>query len=119
MPRLIESLPKYRKHRASGQAVVTLCGVEFYLGPHGTRVSCREYDRLVGEWLAAGRQLPVAPDASFDLTIVELLARLRFYSRDCLQRNRPPPWRPDFSFAKDLDYRTVTFARHYCSVVIG
>jgi hypothetical protein len=50
MSRLIESLPKYRKHRASGQGVVTLCGAEFYLGPDGTRVSRPENDRLVGEW---------------------------------------------------------------------
>ena len=27
MPRLTKSLPKYRKHRASGQAVVTLAQV--------------------------------------------------------------------------------------------
>jgi hypothetical protein len=43
------SLPKYRKHRASGQAVVTLCGVDHYLGPHGTRASKSEYDRLIAE----------------------------------------------------------------------
>ena len=33
MPRLTKSLPKYRKHRASGQAVVTLDGKDHYLGP--------------------------------------------------------------------------------------
>jgi integrase len=57
MPRLNNSLPKYRTHRASGQAVVTIEGRDFYLGPHGTRTSRREYDRLVGEWQANGRQL--------------------------------------------------------------
>ena len=31
--------PKYRKHRASGQAVVTLNGRDIYLGPHGTKAS--------------------------------------------------------------------------------
>jgi hypothetical protein len=51
MPRLTRSVPSYRKHRASGQAIVTLCGRDFYLGPHGTKVSRDEYDRLVGEWL--------------------------------------------------------------------
>ncbi len=90
MPRLIESLHKHRKHRAPGQAVVTLCGVEFYLGPHGTQVSRREYDRLVGEWLAAGRQLPVAPDASFDLTIVELLARYWRFVRQHYRKDGQP-----------------------------
>lgn len=55
MPRLKDSLPKYRKHRASGQAVVTLGGRDFYLGPHGTKASRREYDRLIAEYLASGR----------------------------------------------------------------
>jgi len=52
MPRLASSLPKYRHHKASGQAVVTLSGLDVYLGMHGTRVSRAEYDRVVGEWLA-------------------------------------------------------------------
>jgi hypothetical protein len=52
MPRLTASNPKYQKHRASGQAVVTLDGRDFYLGPHGTQASRDEYDRLVGEWLS-------------------------------------------------------------------
>jgi len=52
-----KSLPKYRKHRPSGKAVVTLSGKDFYLGPHGTKASKIEYDRLIGEWLANGRQL--------------------------------------------------------------
>ncbi len=78
MPRLIVGVPKYRKHRASGQAIVTLAGKDFYLGPHGTAVSKREYDRLVHEWLAAGRSpsFGAAPD---QLTMVELIAAyLRF-----------------------------------------
>jgi hypothetical protein len=33
MPKLLNSLPKYRRHKASGQAIVTLCGNDFYLGP--------------------------------------------------------------------------------------
>ena len=37
MPRLVRTLPKYRKHKASGQAVVTLNGRDHYLGPHGTQ----------------------------------------------------------------------------------
>ena len=75
MPKLTASNPKYRMHRASGQAVVTLDGRDFYLGPHGSTASRQEYDRLIGEWLAAGRRLPRqgGGDAS-DLTFVELVA---------------------------------------------
>lgn len=73
MPRLAHSVPKYRRHRASGQAVVTLNGRDHYLGPHGTRASRMEYDRLIGEWLAAGRH-PAGPNRS-ELTIAELCVR--------------------------------------------
>ena len=55
MPRLQEQIPKYRKHRASGQAISKINGRTFYLGPHGTKASRREYDRIVAEWLTAGR----------------------------------------------------------------
>ena len=60
MPRLTNATPKYRKHRASNQAIVTIDGQDFYLGPHGTRASRREYDRLIAEWLQNDRRLPVA-----------------------------------------------------------
>ena len=72
-------IPKYRKHRASGQAVVTLSGKDTYLGPHGTRASRTEYDRLVGEWLAAGRCLPRSGMAS-DLTVAEVAAAYRCFA---------------------------------------
>ena len=56
MPRSTgNSIPKYRKHKGSGQAVVCIAGKAHYLGPHGTKGSQLEYDRLVGEWIAAGR----------------------------------------------------------------
>jgi len=48
-------IPTYRKHRRSGQAVVHLNGKDHYLGRYGTAASKAEYDRLIGEWLAAGR----------------------------------------------------------------
>jgi hypothetical protein len=56
MPRLVNSTPKYRKHRASGQAVVTLGGKDHYLGPYGTMASKIEYDCLIREFLANGRR---------------------------------------------------------------
>ncbi len=72
MPKLVHATPKYRLHRPSGQAVVTLNGRDFYLGPWRSTASRAEYDRLIGEWLANGRRLPIA---SCDLTIVELVSR--------------------------------------------
>jgi hypothetical protein len=62
MPRIAGvSTPKYRKHRATGQAVVTIAGKDHYLGPWKSKASQVEHDRLIMEWLAAGRptSLPV------------------------------------------------------------
>ncbi|QDU56165.1 tyrosine-type recombinase/integrase [Aeoliella mucimassa] len=78
MPKLVQSVPKYRKHRASGQAVVTLCGVDHYLGPHGTKVSKTEYDRLVAEWLANGRAIEVAVE---EITVLELVVAFLKYAK--------------------------------------
>ncbi len=56
MPKISDSaVPSYRKHKASGQAVVTLNGHDEYLGPYGTKASRRLYDRLIAEWLASDR----------------------------------------------------------------
>ncbi len=58
MPWLNGRFPKYRLHRHSGQAVVTLNGGDQYLGPFDSPESKVRYDRLIGKWLAHGRQLP-------------------------------------------------------------
>ena len=72
MPRLIHAAPKYRLHCPSGQAVVTVQGHDPYLGPWKSKASRVEYDRLVGEWLAAGRPTQVT-HANAQLTVVELI----------------------------------------------
>lgn len=55
MPRLGNRVPKYRLHKQSGQAVVTINGRDFLLGRHGSKASEVEYDRIVTEWLTSGR----------------------------------------------------------------
>ncbi len=80
MPRLQPSLPRYTKHRASGQAVVRLSGEDFYLGPHGTKVSHLEYDRQIAEWLARGRRPLKVDDGNSDLSVVELLDAYRTHA---------------------------------------
>ena len=55
MPRLTNSTPKYRHHRGTGQAVVTVDGKDFYLGKHGTAASKSKYARLINERVATGR----------------------------------------------------------------
>ena len=74
MPRLTNANPRYRRHRPSGQAVVTLDGHDHYLGIYGSKISRLEYDRLVGQWIANGRRSPTVAATVPDLTIVELTA---------------------------------------------
>ena len=62
MTRPKSNVPSYRKHR-SGQARVTIIGRDYYRGPHGTKASKREYDRLIAEYLASGRSLSFGSDS--------------------------------------------------------
>src|SRR5262249_39609822 len=72
-------IPKYRLHKQSGQAIVTLPdGLggrrDFTLGEYGTPESRAEYARLLAEWEANNRHLP-QPSAANDITVNELIAR--------------------------------------------
>ena len=80
--------PKYRKHKRSGQAVVTLDGKDFYLGPHGTKASKLEYDRLIGEWLANGRTLPTGPGDV--MTVAKLAAAYWKFAKTYYVKNGKP-----------------------------
>ncbi len=48
MPRLSKSLPKYWRHKASGQAVITLNGRDHCLWPYNSKASRTEDDCLIG-----------------------------------------------------------------------
>ena len=65
------SIPSYRHHKHSDQAVVTLNGHDFYLGKWQSDESRQEYDRHIAEWISNGRRIPQhIPNA--DLSIAEL-----------------------------------------------
>lgn len=51
--------PKYRLHKASGQALVQINGRRIYLGKHGSDESKEKYRRLVAEWLASPAETTV------------------------------------------------------------
>src|SRR6188768_3701217 len=85
------TVPGYRKHKPSGQAVVTLSGQDFYLGPHGTKASKREYDRLISEWLARGRlPLGASDDSQAGITVVELIASYKQHAEAYYRKNGQP-----------------------------
>ncbi|MCZ6573186.1 MAG: tyrosine-type recombinase/integrase, partial [Planctomycetota bacterium] len=80
-------VPSYRLHKGSRQAVVTLEGRDHYLGKFGSDDSQAEYERLVGEWLIHGRQLPQEKSPGEGPTINELILAYweeaqRYYQRD-------------------------------------
>ncbi len=56
MPR-IGRVPKYRLHKTSGRAVVTIDGKDIYLGPYNSPESRAKYDEIIGAWIRDGRRL--------------------------------------------------------------
>ncbi len=91
MPKLSNSLPKYRRKRVRGKnyAVVTLSGQDFYLGAHGTEASKTEYDRLIGEWLANGRRIPVIVETKL-ISVMALCAEYWIFCRNYYVKNGKP-----------------------------
>jgi integrase len=75
MPRI----PSLRLHRPSGQAVVTLAGTDRYLGRYGSPEAKQAYDRLLGEWLAAGRPQKTARELSMADVLADYLEFARHY----------------------------------------
>jgi hypothetical protein len=63
---------------AEGKTVPTVLAP--FIGPWNSKASKVEHDRIISEWLAAGRQLPVANDEASDLTIVEVVARYKKFA---------------------------------------
>jgi len=53
MPRLKHKLPSYCRHKASGQAVVTVDGRDVYLGPYASPESEKRYEQVIARLLAS------------------------------------------------------------------
>ena len=58
MPKPAVRVPTYGLHKATGQAVVRLNGVDHYLEEYDTPESRERYDRLILQWLSNNRTLP-------------------------------------------------------------
>jgi integrase len=69
-------VPSYRRHKASGQAIVTIGGKMIYLGRYGSAESRAEYNRIIAEWLARDPAAPAPMSRAGDqsaLTVAELI----------------------------------------------
>ncbi|MCH8342485.1 MAG: site-specific integrase [Planctomycetes bacterium] len=81
-------IPSFRHHKASGQGFVELAGRRHYLGRFDRPETQQAYHRLMAEWIANGRQLPVDPS---DITIVELCARFWQHAKAYYRRPNGTP----------------------------
>ncbi len=89
MPRLTQAVPKYRRHRASGQAIVTLAGRDHYLGKFGSKASRMLYDRLIAEYLSSGRRAS-GLEQEAGITVVEVLAAFWKHAKVYYVKNGQP-----------------------------
>ena len=85
-------VPKYRLHRPSGQAVARFNGIDYYLGKHGSQASRDEYDRLLGEWMMKGRQLPskISRSPVGQMSVNELMLAYLHFSNEYYRKNGEP-----------------------------
>jgi integrase len=87
MPRPKSTAPAYRFH-VSGQARVTLAGVDYYLGPHGTPESYARYYSLLAEYVANDKKAP-AKESTQAIRQADLPIRVRDVTADFVHRVLP------------------------------
>lgn len=73
----MNDVPSMRRH-ASGQARVTLCGHDVYLGGWNSDEAARRYEETIGLWLANGRRWPLVTQGC--LNIAELARRYQAWA---------------------------------------
>lgn len=98
MGRPRNAVPSYRRHKKSGQAIVTLANAagirrDYMLGRFGAAASKAEYRRLLQEWETTGGELPPKPGDDrphADLTVNELLAAFWRWAQTRYVKNGKP-----------------------------
>jgi len=89
MPRTKKgSLPSYRLHKPTGQAVVTIDGQDFYLGTFGSARSKKKYNRLTDAWnarkersAAEADELPPLAEVRDVSTVKELILQYTLHAQ--------------------------------------
>jgi len=64
-------VPKYRRHKGRGLAVVTIAGRDRYLGKYNSAASHEEYRRLIAEYLQTGSA--PSQETQSRITVIEVL----------------------------------------------
>ncbi len=87
MPNLLHVTPKYRLHKPSGQAVVTLNGVDHYLGPWQSKNSSAN---TTAWWANGWREVAAwAPEGS-DTSVTELCAAYWTFAKGYYRKDGQP-----------------------------
>jgi hypothetical protein len=89
MRRSTSCVPKYCLHEASRQAVVTIAGTDFYLGPWKSKASLLEYDCLITEWIASGRPALLRSAASA-ITVAEIVLQYWRFAKENYRKDGQP-----------------------------
>ena len=74
-----KQLPKYCRHKATNRAFVRIGGKMYYLGKYNSDTSHKEYERIIAEFIANGRQPFQKPE---EILIENLTARFLDYARN-------------------------------------
>jgi integrase len=78
------SVPKYAKHKHSGQAVVHIGGKSFYLGKFRSKDSKAKYATILARWSAGD---PIVPQVSQSETVGELLLEYVRWAKTYYRKN--------------------------------
>ncbi|MFT5302054.1 MAG: hypothetical protein ACI814_002867 [Mariniblastus sp.] len=84
--------PKYRLHKPSGNAAVTINGKAYYLGIHGTAESKRKYRRLIADlWASGGELKPVEPKPDQAVTVSFLAVEFAKFAKRKYRKSNGDP----------------------------
>ncbi len=91
-----DRIPSYRRHRQSGQAIVTLVDDmgnrrDVLLGKYGTAAGRHEYARVISEWEVSGRRLPQSEATGHNLTISEMILAFWKFAKDAYKNSDGTP----------------------------
>lgn len=117
MPKLIDSAPRYRRHKATGQAVVRLQGRDVYLGKYNSAASREAYRRFIAQWSQHGGQLPIASHA---ITVTVLIVSYvgfatQYYRKDGRPTNELRLIQPAMLLAVQVAVRSRPAAAKLCA----
>ncbi|MEX0866576.1 MAG: hypothetical protein WD030_04400 [Pirellulales bacterium] len=77
--------PKYRRHKATGQAVVTIDTRDLYLGKYNSAARKERYRQLVAEFLQTG--FAASPERQQEITVAEVMAAYLRFARSYYRKN--------------------------------